>query len=236
METLNYTYVVKRLFVKDYFSGKKPTIVDYIEKYRIVLDIDDFVNWGIQFAFFAVSSVYKSMEDNKLHRYCLEKSAQVWCRESTENLMMIPELTTEFANILYEEIQLLNRHCIHGKALTNKTGFLKVRDAIEKWSSTGSGINSNEALPIINAIEDLINECIRTSAVENLINDCSASDELPRYTYNYSQPIITGVNQWSVFVRKYIDDKIDKVIEHKFNSEASAKSFSVNNYNLGFYF
>ena len=89
METLNYTHIVKRLFVKDYFSGKKPTIVDYIEKYRIVLDIDDFVNWGIQFAFFAVSSVYKSMEDNKLHRYCLEESAQVWCRESTENLINI---------------------------------------------------------------------------------------------------------------------------------------------------
>ena len=44
------------------------------------------------------------MEDNKLYQYCLEKSAQAWCKEKTQNLTMIPELATEFANILFEEI------------------------------------------------------------------------------------------------------------------------------------
>jgi len=104
VDKLNYTHVVKRLFLRDYFSGKKPTIVDYIEKYRIVLDVDDFINWGLEFAFLAISSVYKTMEENKLYQYCLEKSAQAWCKEKTQNLTMIPELATEFANILYCEL------------------------------------------------------------------------------------------------------------------------------------
>ena len=54
---------------------------------------------------------------------------------------------------------------------------------------------------------------------------------------NFSQPIQTGINQWSVFVRKFKGMKeCIGVIEHKFKDESSAKEFSVNNWNLGEYY
>jgi len=73
VDKLNYTHVVKRLFLRDYFSGKKPTILDYIEKYRIVLDVDDFINWGLEFAFLAISSVYKTMDLDKLPYFAIKQ-------------------------------------------------------------------------------------------------------------------------------------------------------------------
>ena len=56
-------------------------------------------------------------------------------------------------------------------------------------------------------------------------------------SYNYSQPVQTGISRWSVFVRKFkgLKDCVG-VIEHKFYDEDSAKQFSVNNLNLGDYF
>jgi len=55
-------------------------------------------------------------------------------------------------------------------------------------------------------------------------------------SYNYSPPVLTGVDEWSVFVRKYSDDQVVAVIQHKFPTQSVAAAFSVNNWNLGEYF
>jgi len=55
-------------------------------------------------------------------------------------------------------------------------------------------------------------------------------------SYNYSPPVLTGVDEWSVFVRKYIDDQVIAVMQHKFHTQFAAEAFSVNNWNLGEYF
>jgi hypothetical protein len=50
--------------------------------------------------------------------------------------------------------------------------------------------------------------------------------------YNYQLPVQTGVNQWSVFVRKYADSFLEDcvgVTEHRFGNLQSAREFSWNN-------
>jgi len=53
---------------------------------------------------------------------------------------------------------------------------------------------------------------------------------------NYSIPVQTGINQWSVFVRKFDNEDCVGVIEHRFKNQEDAKTFSCNNWNLGDYF
>jgi len=53
---------------------------------------------------------------------------------------------------------------------------------------------------------------------------------------NYSIPVQTGINQWSVFVRKFDNEDWVGVIEHRFKNQEDAKTFSCNNWNLGDYF
>jgi len=55
-------------------------------------------------------------------------------------------------------------------------------------------------------------------------------------SYNYSPPVLTGVDEWSVFVRKFYDDRVIAVMQHKFHTQSAAEAFSVNNWNLGEYF
>jgi len=50
--------------------------------------------------------------------------------------------------------------------------------------------------------------------------------------YNYQAPVQTGVNQWSVFVRKYVDSFLEDcvgVTEHRFVDLQAAREFSWNN-------
>jgi hypothetical protein len=50
--------------------------------------------------------------------------------------------------------------------------------------------------------------------------------------YNYQLPVQTGVNQYSVFVRKYADPFLEDcvgVTEHRFGDLESARVFSWNN-------
>ena len=56
-------------------------------------------------------------------------------------------------------------------------------------------------------------------------------------SYNYSMPTQTDINEWSVFVRKFLGMKeCMGVIQHRFDNELSAEEFSKNNWNLGDYF
>jgi hypothetical protein len=55
-------------------------------------------------------------------------------------------------------------------------------------------------------------------------------------SYNYSRPIQTSSNKWSVFVRKFDHEECVSVVEHKFSSPTDAEKFSTNNWNLGEYF
>jgi len=67
----------------------------------------------------------------------------------------------------------------------------------------------------------------------------SLSPKIPNpflISYNYSPPVLTGVDEWSVFVRKYIDDQVIAVMQHKFHTQSAADEFSKNNWNLGEYF
>ena len=60
---------------------------------------------------------------------------------------------------------------------------------------------------------------------------CASADN-----YNYQAPVQTDLYTWSVFVRKFINNKCTSVIEHKFSDRESAETFSKNNWNLGEYF
>jgi len=247
VDTLNYTHVIKRLFLRDYFSGKKPIIVDYIEKYRIVLDVENFVNWGFQFAFFAVAHVYENME-NQLYKNCLQKSAQAWCQEKTSHIEMIPELAGEFAKILYNELKVQDEFSKQEKTLNQQDRnqfdkfvfslkeFRNLRDQIQLWKESGAGINSNSAQNIIDAVLDL---CLVVKNYETHTSNLEVGHPYHPATIseNYSAPIQTGVNQWSVFVRKFKGHKeCIGVIEHRFKTEESAKIFSENNWCLGDYY
>ena len=196
--------------------------------------------------------------DNELHLYCLEKSAQAWCKDSTKKLEMIPELAEEFASILFEEISNtidkgknvtineetkkshlkdLKNYCFHDQILGSHE-LHKIKQHIVEWRESGSGINSALAQPIVDCILILCQE-VRNISIKN------TDEELPEnhpyhpdhVSENYSKPIQTGVNQWSVFVRKYKGhtDCVG-VIEHRFKTEDNAQAFSVNNWNLGEYY
>ena len=50
--------------------------------------------------------------------------------------------------------------------------------------------------------------------------------------YNYQAPVQTGVNQYSVFVRKYADSFLEDcvgVTEHRFGNLQAAREFTWNN-------
>ncbi len=61
-------------------------------------------------------------------------------------------------------------------------------------------------------------------------------ETLTTISYSYSSPMQTGINQWSVFVKKFENTDCVGVIEHKFKTEKDADAFSKNNWNLGDYF
>lgn len=109
--------------------------------------------------------------------------------------------------------------------------FAILRDRIDEWKKTDTGINSNEAFRIVDAVIDL---CVTVKT--RVKSELKIRDE-NFISYNYSTPIRTGLNQWSVFVRKY-KGHTDCVgaIEHRFENEDAATAFSVNNWNLGEYF
>jgi hypothetical protein len=121
--------------------------------------------------------------------------------------------------------------------------FHKIKDEIEKWKDTNSGINSNFANGIVDAILRLCVE-IREYTSDFFTSKTNAEflpEDHPYHSenisWNYSQPIQTGINQWSVFVRKYKGMKqCVGVIEHRFYNEEDASIFSSNNWNLGDYF
>lgn len=47
--------------------------------------------------------------NEQLYKYCLERTAQAWCKPATENKTMDPDLAEEMAKIMYEEIICLSR-------------------------------------------------------------------------------------------------------------------------------
>jgi len=108
--------------------------------------------------------------------------------------------------------------------------FAILRDTIDEWKKTDTGINSNEAFRIVDAVIDL---CVTVKT--RVKSELKIRDE-NFISYNYSPPVLTGVDEWSVFVRKYIDDQVIAVMQHKFHTQSAAEAFSVNNWNLGEYF
>ena len=84
--------------------------------------------------------------------------------------------------------------------------FAILTDTIDEWKKTDTGINSNEAFRIVDAVIDLC-VTVKTKVKSELkIRDENFS------SYNYSTPIQTGLNQWSVFVRKFYDDRVIAVM------------------------
>lgn len=76
-------------------------------------------------------------------------------------------------------------------------------------------------------------------AMAGYVQSGSLSPKIPNpflISYNYSPPVLTGVDEWSVFVRKFYDDRVIAVMQHKFHTQSAAEAFSVNNWNLGEYF
>jgi hypothetical protein len=108
--------------------------------------------------------------------------------------------------------------------------FAIFRDTIDEWKKTDTGINSNEAFRIVDAVIDL---CVTVKT--RVKSELKIRDE-NFISCNYSTPIQTGLNQWSVFVRKYSDDQVIAVMQHKFHTQSAADEFSKNNWNLGEYF
>lgn len=129
--------------------------------------------------------------------------------------------------------------------------FHSIKNQIEIWSKTGTGINSNAAHKIVDAIVDL---CIEVKnhankpdfllseeerslqALKNMNEILKSAAKQQTIHYNYTSPIQTGIAQWSVFVRKMEGDTVHNVIEHKFDSYETANDFARNNWSLGDYF
>jgi len=177
--------------------------------------------------------------ENTLHQYCLEKSAQAWCQPGTSKLEMIPELAEEFAQILYKEISSYEdvpRQNESTQWIFGLKEFKNLRDQIQVWKDSNTGINSPGAQNMVDAVIDL---CLRIKKYVTHNSNLEVGHPYHPATIseNYSAPIQTGVNQWSVFVRKFKGHKeCIGVIEHRFKTEKSAKIFSENNWCLGDYY
>jgi hypothetical protein len=141
--------------------------------------------------------------------------------------------------------------CDFDYQMKNSKEFHAIKNAIELWHESGSGINSPEADGIVNTIFRLcceVRECTEeffTNIQSDSKSPGTQQDNLePDHPYhpenvswNYSIPVQTGIQQWSVFVKKYkgMKDCVG-IVEHKFNNFDSAEEFSTNNWPLGDYF
>ena len=111
----------------------------------------------------------------------------------------------------------------------------KIKQRVVEWKDSGGGINSSFAQPIVDCILKLCQE------VRNATKEKELTENHPYHpdtiSENYSAPIQTKINQWSVFVRKFKGHKeCIGVVEHRFKNEEDAKIFSQNNWNLGEYY
>jgi hypothetical protein len=57
----NKTNDIKDQFVQDYYDGKNPTLVQYLNLYQNEIDIEEFLDWGLAFAMLHAQEAYKKI-------------------------------------------------------------------------------------------------------------------------------------------------------------------------------
>jgi hypothetical protein len=65
MEKQNYTNDIKDLFSEEFLEGKKPTIKEFVNKYKDTIDVEEFIDWGLAFAMLHCNDKKEKMKINE---------------------------------------------------------------------------------------------------------------------------------------------------------------------------